>query len=273
MDKYLEYCEINKNLSPQTIAVYRRVISDFMSLSQKKDIEDISLDDVTNYIKNLKNKSIGDSTIKLHLIVIKTMLKKMKKNGVKCLDSDFIDLPKVAEKQRQICSVDDLNKVFEQIKGNRNKAIFEVIRSSGMRISEVIGLKVSDIKNDEITITGKGSKVRLVFISDLAVKLINQYLSERNFTSEWLFCGKTGKKHVSRVMVERFVKEAGDRVGIKIYPHMLRHVFATSMLKNGCRIQDVQSMLGHSSLDTTAIYLHLTNDYLKDVWKKGTRRS
>lgn len=269
MKQFLEYCEVNKNLSKQTLKLYKIVIESFSLVIKKNKLEDVVMEDITKYIKYLQSSKKSEGTIKLYLVILKTMLKRAKKEGRKVLDADMIDLPKVTHKHPKILSKEQLKAVEGFVEGDRNKAIFEVMKSSGMRLSEVMNLKVEDIKGDEISIVGKGGKGRLVMISDLAMELIKKHLESRKFQdSVWLFNGMTAGKPVGRMVIENLVNNAGKKAGLKVNPHMLRHIFATEILQGGAAITSVQNLLGHASSNTTAIYLHLTNDFLKSEWKK-----
>lgn len=270
MNQFLEYCEVNKNLSKQTLKLYKIVIESFSFVIKKNKLEDVVMEDITKYIKYLQASKKSEGTIKLYLVILKTMFKRAKKEGRKVLDADMIDLPKVTHKHPKILSKEQLKAVEGFVEGDRNKAIFEVMKSSGMRLNEVINLKVEDIKdNRKISIVGKGGKGRLVIISDLALELIKKHLASRKFQdSEWLFNGMTAGKPVGRMVIENLVNNAGKKAGFKVNPHMLRHIFATETLQDGAAITSVQTLLGHASPNTTSIYLHLTNDFLESEWKK-----
>lgn len=292
MKRFLEHCETYRNLSPHTIRLYKQILKDIKKVIGHDDAEKINLKDIQKYVQFLKDKNVSFTTIKIHLVVIKMIFNYLRKRGVNCLESDMIDLPKIPQKQREICELEDLDKVFSQITGDRDRAIFEVLRSSGMRINEVVNLTLKDIKDilkdkevikdtnskghskghkGQITVVGKGGKVRLVFVSDLAVDLIQKYLDNKREhlrNSSYVFNGLTGNKHITTEIVGKVIREAGKKVGVKITPHMIRHVFATNLLSRGCDIGDVQKLLGHSSLNTTSIYLHRTNEQLKESWRR-----
>lgn len=272
MKRYLEHCEFNKNLSKHSLKLYKQVVRDLSKIAGTDKVEELRIEDIYKYSDYLKKKGVSDSTVKLHLVIIKTILNFLKNLGVQCLPSVLIDLPTVSYKKRNIGAVGDIQKMEEEMKNIRDKAIFAVLKSSGMRISELVSLKIKDIEQTHIPIIGKGGKTRLVFISDEARELIKTYLEKRKFqNSEWLFTGLTAGKHITTAAVQKIFREAGKKMGIKISPHMIRHSFATKILQSGCPINKIQELLGHSSIVTTSIYLHSSNEELYEVWKKGQK--
>lgn len=193
---------------------------------------------------------------------------------------DLIESPKIGRKLPDTLSLDDIDKLISSIdlskpQGERNRAIIETLYGCGLRVSELINLKISDLFFDEdfIKITGKGNKQRLVPISTLTKKYITIYTSEiRNHLtidaefSDILFLNRRGKQ-LTRAMIFTIVKDLAKKAGIKknISPHTFRHSFATHLLENGADLRAIQLMLGHESITTTEVYMHVDRSHLKDV--------
>ena len=272
MKRYLEQCEIYKKLSPHTLKSYKKVVMDLEKIVGSVKPEKIRVEHIQKYISDMRGRGVSDETIKLRLVIIKTILNFLKNIGVEVLHSHLIDLPKVAQKGRQICGDVELEKFIGEVTNKRDKAILEIIKSSGMRISEVVSLKVSDIQKKQIPIVGKGGKLRLVFISDKARELVEDYLKDKKFkNSEFVFNGLVSNRHVTSACVQSIFRKIGKKVGVDINPNMLRHIFATRNLRSGVSLNGVQKLLGHSSINTTAIYLHITDEDLEKEWEKGNK--
>jgi len=200
------------------------------------------------------------------------------KRDIKSLAPDRIELAKVAERSLDLISADELIRLMkapdgDDIKSLRDKAILELLFSTGLRVSELCSLNVDiDLKKDEMPIRGKGEKVRVVFLSQEAKDAVAEYLKNRKDMEEALFISlglKKGKRLDSR-SIQRLVKYYAIKAGItkNVTPHVIRHSFATDLLQNGADLRSVQMMLGHSSITTTQIYTHITDKQLRDVHKK-----
>lgn len=323
---FLEYCEIGKNQSRNTIQAYYRYLDKFERFGQDiglKDAKDITLDIVNKYRLYL-NRLADDNgrTLKMitqnyHLIALRAFLKYLTKQDIKTLAPDKIELPKNPQRQVEFLEDDELKRLFDatkqaptlrlELKKNENEvdeitrlrdyAILQTLFSTGLRVSELTSLKrdMINLERREFTVRGKGSKLRLVFLSDDAAEAIKKYLSKRDDNNKALFIahskiGQSVEKQIesyaaepnpkSKIQnlksnltprsIQRIIKKYCLLAGIvkKVSPHTLRHSFATDLLQNGADIRSVQTLLGHASITTTQIYTHITNQGLRDIHKK-----
>jgi site-specific recombinase XerD len=228
-----------------------------------------------------------------YVIALRSFLKYLAKHDYKVVAADKIELPKIAQRQIEIPEYRDFERLMNAPEGNglralRDRAILETLFSTGLRVSELCNLsRYLDLSRGEITVRGKGEKLRVVFFSDGCKETIKKYLDKRGDALEWMFVsltkvpknsekppkviGKITSRGVQR-LVNFYTRKAG--IADHITPHKLRHLFATDLLVNGADLRSVQEMLGHSNISTTQIYTHLTNKQLGDVHKKfhGQRR-
>ncbi|HEY4496601.1 MAG TPA: site-specific tyrosine recombinase/integron integrase [Candidatus Paceibacterota bacterium] len=285
--EYLDYLAIEKNRSPRTRANYSRYLDKFISASGVKDLKDITEEKIREFRINLASKEkIKKVTQAYYVIVIRNFLKYLAKKDYKVVSPDKIELPKIPERQIQIIDYKDLELLLSAPKGEtlktlRDRAILETLFSTGLRVSELCSLnKDINLERSEVTIRGKGDKLRIVFLSDRARNAIKQYLDKRSDIEEGLFITMTrDNKPIGRITsrsVERIIAHYARAAGIpkKVTPHTLRHQFGTDLLINGADLRSVQELLGHSNISTTQIYTHLTNKELRDVHQAfhGKRR-
>ncbi|HEC94140.1 MAG TPA: hypothetical protein ENI56_02070, partial [Candidatus Kaiserbacteria bacterium] len=215
-----------------------------------------------------------------YLIALRVFLKFLHRRGVPCLSPERIELAKLPERSLDLITPAELTRLLSAPRGTdekslRDKAILELLFSTGLRVSELCALDADiDLSRDEISVRGKGDKVRVVFLSSLAKESVASYLRVRKDMEEALFVGLSiGKKHGGRITprsVERIIKECAVRAGLtkKVTPHVLRHSFATDLLSNGADLRSVQALLGHANITTTQIYTHVTDAHLREVHKK-----
>jgi site-specific recombinase XerD len=211
----------------------------------------------------------------------------MIKNDIEVLSPDKIELPKITRRQIEIIEYSELERLLnapdtKNLRGLRDKAILETLFSTGLRVSELCNLdRYINLDRGEVTVRGKGEKLRVVFLSDRAKEAIKNYLNKRGDALDKLFISltKNGKpigKITSRA-VQRMIDFYKRKAGItkKITPHQIRHQFATDLLMNGADLRSVQELLGHSNISTTQVYTHITNKQLKDIHKAfhGKRRN
>lgn len=287
---------------------YLERFADFAKEAGISKPENIKLDTIRQYrlfINRLRDdhgKSLKLITQNYHVIAIRAFLKYLIRRDIDTLAPDKIELAKSPAREVSFLSRDELERLFAALKHEdqeiirlRDAAIMLVLFSSGVRVSELVSLKQStvNLKTGEFTVRGKGDKVRLVFLSPQAIEAINQYIKKRNDNNPALFVshtkiGNTVTKQIESQggsrsnnarekapgltarSVQRIIKKYAMLAGImkKITPHTMRHSFATDLLSNGADIRSVQSLLGHSSITTTQIYTHITNEGLRDVHKK-----
>lgn len=298
--QFLEYIEIEKGRSLNTVSNYDHYLTRFLDFTKNDDPAKITADSVREFRLWLNRQNAGNfkstketlskKTQNYYLIALRAFLKYLARQEVKSLPAERIELAKVSERVLDLITSTELHRLLNSPNGTsqkdlRDKAILELLFSTGLRVSELCSL-TSDINlaKDEFSIRGKGGKVRVVFLSDNAKKAIKAYLSARKDMSDALFVqieSETPKKikkeakiddlkPLTKRSIERIVKQHATKSGIskKVTPHTMRHMFATDLLSNGADIRSVQALLGHSSIITTQIYTHVTDKHLLDIHKK-----
>ena len=276
--EYLDYLEIEKNRSPKTRENYRRYLDDFIKTTEVKKPEDITKNAVREYRIKLARRDIKKITQSYYIIGLRNFLKYLIKRDIETLSPDKVELPKVSRRDIELLEYDELIRLLEAPEGNslralRDRAILETLFSTGLRVSELCKLdRYINLERGEMSVRGKGDKVRVVFISDRAKKAINQYLKVREDTEEALFVSLTRQGKVIGQITPRSVQRLVDRMARKagiikssVTPHTLRHSFATDLLINGADLRSVQELLGHANISTTQIYTHLTNKNLREI--------
>ena len=280
-----DYLLIEKSLSKNTVDAYIKDISKmnsfFNSENQKNDIRDIKYADFQSYLAYLSQKNISARSQSRVISSIRSFFKYLElENIIDSNPSNLLESPKVGKKLPEFLTVDEVNKLVSEVdrstkEGERNLAIIEVLYGCGLRVSELIELKISEIywKEGFIRIIGKGNKERLVPLGSIAAKQLKIYIHEirvhKKINAECkdhVFLNKNGKK-ISRVMIFKIIKKLTNKAGIKkkVSPHTLRHSFATHLVEGGADLRAVQEMLGHESITTTEIYTHLDRNYLRQV--------
>jgi len=285
--EYLEYLEIERGRSLKTIENYDRYLSSFLNFVKIDKPQAISDELVRQYRLWLNrqmtntNNNLKKRTQNYYLIALRGFLKYLVKREIKSLSPERIELAKVSERSLDLITVNELKRLLEApdlkiLTGLRDKAILELLFSTGLRVSELCALDSDiDLNKDEMSVRGKGDKVRVVFFSDTAKQSVKNYLSKRKDMSEALFVSentkiKKGNSRLTPRSVERIVKYYAIKAGItkKVTPHIIRHSFATDLLQNGADLRSVQMMLGHSNISTTQIYTHMTDKHLRETHKK-----
>jgi site-specific recombinase XerD len=297
--EYLEYLEIEKNCSKKTIENYNHYLERFLKWTKINSASNITNELVRRYRLQLnrfvdkKGAPLKKITQTYHIIALRNFLKYLAKRDIETLAVERIELGKLSERQIDFLEIEEIERIFEaasgeDLKSRRDRAILELLFSSGLRVSELVNLNRDQInlKTGEFSVRGKGSKVRVVFVSDRAKAALERYLKERTDVDPALFVrvgvrylekkNKTDDLRITPRTVQRIVKYYAIKAGIvkDVHPHTLRHSFATDLIQNGADIRSVQEMLGHASVTTTQIYTHVTNKQLKEVYKAfhGKRR-
>jgi site-specific recombinase XerD len=289
---FLEYLEIEQNRSQKTIANYDHYLTRLSDYAGDISVTDIDAELIRkwrlwlNRLGTNVSDELGTSTLNYHLIALRSFLKFCAKRNIPALTADKIELARTRRKQVTWLNEDELERIFAQpdittLAGLRDRAILELLFSSGLRVSELVGLDRDHInlKRREFTIRGKGEKDRPVFISAEAADWLQQYLDKRQDNTRPLFIRFAGNKKVDLTgnfhrltarSIQRIVARCALLAGITkhVSPHSLRHSFATNLLMNGADLRAVQSMLGHSNISTTQIYTHVTDPHLKSVHEK-----
>ena len=287
--EFLEYLEIEKGRSLKTLENYGRYIEKFLDFAKISNPEDINDELVRKYrlflnrVKTAEGNEITRKTQNYYLIALRMFLKYLVKRGIKSLAPERIELAKIPQNQLDLINEEELDRILRAPEGDelgklRDKAILELLFSTGLRVSELCSLnrdQINEAKSGEISIQGKGGKIRVVFISEKAKQAVKNYLNKRTDTEEALFVSISNSRLTSR-SIERIVNFYAIKAGVsrKVTPHTLRHCFATDLLSAGADLRSVQSLLGHSSITTTQIYTHITDKQLQEVHKAfhGRRR-
>ena len=299
--EYLEYLEIERGRSLKTVENYDRYLKNFLAFSKISSPTSIEDDLVRRYRLYLnrglprgKAGGLKKRTQNYYLIALRNFLKYLAWRRIETLSPERILLAKAPERDLDLISIEELERLLKSPELNspkdlRDKAILELLFSTGLRVSELASLERDsiDLRRDEFSVRGKGEKVRVVFLSPSAKNAIKNYLDRRQDVSEALFInyrpvprGRGSPNEVGRLTprsVERIIKFYAIKSGIskKVTPHVLRHMFATDLLTNGADLRSVQALLGHSSITTTQIYTHVTDKSLREVHKAfhGKRRN
>jgi len=295
IDEFLEYLEIEKNCSKLTIRDYRHYLDVFnqwfTASLPGKQIKDLDLSIVRKYRVFLANRADAKGltlmrvTQNYYVIALRSFLRFLIKNDHETLEPSKIDLPKTESRSLKFLEKDQVDRLVMEAdtskeEGMRDRAIIELLFSTGLRVSELVGLNKDriNLERREFGVIGKGGKARLVFVSDRAAEWIKRYLDKREDSFKPLFIRYSGaiiqenggeKMRLTARSVERLVKKyvRSARIPVDATVHTLRHSFATDLLTNGADIRSVQEMLGHKNIATTQIYTHITNKQLHDVHK------
>jgi len=295
IDQFLEYLEIEKNCSKLTIRDYRHYLEVFekwlTSTLPEKTVADLDLQIIRKYRVFLANREDGKGmtlkrvTQNYYVIALRSFLRFLIKNDYKTLEPSKIDLPKTESRSLKFLEKEQVDRLImstdtSKEEGLRDRAILELLFSTGLRVSELVSLNKDKINLDrkEFGIIGKGNKQRIVFVSDRAAEWIKRYLDKREDVFKPLFIRYSGKTitenggekmRLTSRSVERMVKKyvRNTRMPVDATVHTFRHSFATDLLTNGADIRAVQEMLGHKNIATTQIYTHITNKQLRDVHK------
>lgn len=274
---YLDYLEIEKNRSPKTRENYERYLRAFVAENGVRTSKDINDETVRRFRLNLARRGIKKITQSYYVIALRNFLKYLVKRGIEVLPPETIELPRVSRRDIEVLEYEELERLLTAPQGDnlralRDRAILETFFSTGLRLAELCNLKrYINLKRGEISVRGKGDKLRVVFLSDRAKKALKEYLDKREDAEETLFISlnKSGKvigritpRAVQR-LVDRYARAAG--IAKKVHPHILRHAFATDLLINGADLRSVQELLGHANIATTQIYTHITNKELREV--------
>jgi site-specific recombinase XerD len=292
--QFLEYTEIEKGRSLNTVKNYDRYLTRFLQFLKKDDPAAISDSSVREFRLWLNRQSTGNNgatgetlkkkTQNYYLIALRAFLKYLARQGVKSMSPERIELAKVGERHIEFMTDDELHRLLEAPKGEdlknlRDRAVLAMLFSTGLRVSELCSLsREIDLTADEVSIRGKGDKVRVVFLSDDAKSAVKKYLAKRDDMDDMLFVKVSVEKKqsgeslpLSTRSVERIVKHYATKAGImskRVTPHVIRHSFATDLLSNGADLRSVQTLLGHANIGTTQIYTHVTDKHLRNIHKQ-----
>lgn len=279
-ENYQTYLLLEKSLSKNSVAAYMEDLDKLFSFLNNKQIkpEDASLEDLQEMLISLHDLGISPRSQARIISGIKSFYRFLAlENRLDNDPTELLEAPRIGLKLPDFLTLDEINTIIDSIdlslpEGRRNRAILETLYSCGLRVSELTGLRFSDMFLDEgfIRVLGKGSKQRLVPISSTAIKEIQLYLLDRNLITvkkgfeDILFLSRRGTA-LSRIMIFHIIKVQTEQAGIKktVSPHTFRHSFATHLLEGGANLRIIQQMLGHEKIATTEIYTHLDRDYLR----------
>ena len=282
LSEYLEYLKYQKNYSDETIHSYSIDIEEFLDYinSECINICEVGYDVVKAWLIHLDEKKNKSTTVSRKISSLRGFYKYLINNKV--IDSNPFSLVSLPKKERHLPRFfyyNELEEMFQVPKlntalGQRDRLLLEMLYATGVRVSELVNIKVSDINGEEIRVLGKGNKERIVEFGDYAESILELYLNEGYKSlnvkkSEYLFLNNRGGKLTTRgvrYILDNIINKT--TIDKKISPHMLRHTFATHLLNEGCDLLTVQELLGHESLTATSIYTHITNDRLKEVYFK-----
>ncbi len=295
---FLQYIEIEKGRSALTVRNYDHYLDrflEFIKVESPTEITETMMREYRVYLnrhparaakKGQAVETLDKRTQNYHLIALRAFLKYMRRQGVKSYDPERIELAKTGERELDLISEKELQNLMsapdtKTIIGLRDKAILEMFFSTGLRVSELCSLdRDADLKTGEISVRGKGGKIRVVFVSGAALSAVKDYLKGRVDIDEAMFIDHSPRAQARMVKeesirltprsVERIVQKYAELAGIakKCTPHIIRHSFATDLLYNGADLRTVQMMLGHASIATTQIYTNVTNKFLRDQFEK-----
>ena len=289
---FIEHLEVEGGRSAKTAENYRLYLERFVEFTDDMPVDKITTETIRKYrlwlnrYKNYNDDELATITQSYHLIALRGFLSYLSKRDISSLSPNKIELPKVSRKQVTFLHYDEVENIIEQINcsdeiGLRDRAIIELLFSSGLRVSELINLNRDNINTvrREFTVRGKGKKDRPVYISESASEHVANYLTARHDGLEPLFISYSRNSEVNTTgnyrrltarSVQRIINKYTKLAGITkhVSPHTMRHSFATDLLMNGADIRSVQMLLGHSNISTTQVYTHVTDEHLREVHEK-----
>ena len=282
INDFIDYLKYERKLSPNTIKSYEYNLKQYNNFLKNKNITKINGNDLTNFIKSERNKSKNILTITHHISILCSFYNYLfQENIINTNPATNLIKPKTPKKLPNYLTIEEVDKLLDVKLDKpfdyRYKAMIELAYATGIRVSELISLKLSniDLENCFIRVMGKGSKERIVPFGDIAYKYLKLYINNyrmkilKDKDSEYLFINYKGQM-ISRQSFFKFIKNQALKAGIKknISPHILRHSFATHLLNNGADLKIIQELLGHSDLSTTEIYAHLANEKIKKDYEE-----
>lgn len=292
LNDFSYYLNNERGLSKNTIEAYLSDLKDYQSFLVKfhklKDVNDIETKHIEGFLKSSKNKGLSSKSLSRKITSIKSFHKFLLiEKEVDTDVSSLISRPKIEKSLPAVLSVDEVISILEAVDktttlGLRNIALLEIIYGSGLRVSELLSIKLKDIHMQQsyVIVTGKGNKDRMVPISDMAHIAIRNYLVKARDDlikekTDYLFLNNQGRS-LSRIGFYKVLKKLSSEAGLdpnKVSPHTLRHSFATHLLENGMDLRSLQNLLGHEDISTTQIYTHISQTRLKQVYNKTHPRA
>lgn len=282
LDKFISYLEIEKNYSPHTILNYRIDLEEFLKFAGKTAVTKVDYQLLRRFLAQMRSKDYRPRTLSRKLSSLRSFFRFLQREGVvEENPASLLMSPKLEKTLPKFLDETEMLKLLEApsadtVAGRRDRAIMETLYSTGIRVSELVGLNIDhvDMISNIAKVAGKGKKERIIPIGDKALDTIRDYLGSRKHKSNALFLNKNGTRLTDRSVrniINKHIKAASLRQDIS--PHVMRHSFATHMLNRGADLRSVQELLGHVNLSTTQIYTHVTTDRLKEVYDKAHPRA
>ena len=263
---FVKHKEAYGKATGTTKITYVSILEDFIKSIDVCIVEDLNILVIDNFIDTLSLKNYKPKTIKNKIVVIRSFIKFLYSKNLIDIRPEAIEIPRTVEVEANFLDEEEQLALIKSARNLRDKALIMTILSSGLRASEILNLKEDDLYRRSLIVSrGKGGKPRVTFIDPLTEKSIREYHHKREVDSVFVFTNSFGKP-LSRQYLSRMISETALRAGIKkrVSAHTLRHSFATNMLRKGARIEDVQPLMGHSNISTTRLYMHFTNEYLRE---------
>lgn len=274
ISEYLEFIEVEKGLSENTSEAYRRDLTAFVDFANK-EVNEITRSDITNFIRDLHENNYSPISVKRKIASLRGFFKWLCANEYcKTNPTLTIELPKIPKKLPKVMTVQEIETILNQDLTPVEKVIVELLYGCGLRVSELVNLKINDfdVNSKYLQCFGKGSKERMVPLGSKAIKAIKAYIPKRDFAlqkfridTKLLLVHDNGRIY-TRQDVYNFIHAQGKKIHKTISPHTLRHSFATHLLENGADLRIVQELLGHSDVSTTQLYTHISKKRLKEVY-------
>lgn len=275
---FLIYIASEKGLSINTVEAYRNDLTKFLEFINVDNVANLEQNHIFNFLTNLKNQNYASASINRALVAIKVFCRFLKRESItKTNVALYIDSPKMWQLIPEVLTYREIEALLNQpgqhtAEGSRDKAIFEILYASGLRVSEVCGLNIYDVSDDEVRVMGKGKKERIVPLGKQALTAVDSYLTK--YRCQWdsdkqpaLFVNKRGGR-IDRITIWKNIKHYAKTAGITkpISPHTLRHSFATHLLDNNAELRVIQEMLGHANIQSTDRYTHVSKTRLQDAF-------
>lgn len=275
ISQYLEYLELEKGLSANTIDAYRRDLYDFGSRLSGKDIQSIGRNDINSYVRILKERNLAPTSIIRKVASLRGFFRwAYAMNIITKNPASTLEQPKVPQRLPKVITLKEVEEMLHSGLNPLEQVMMELLYSCGLRVSELVNLKMSDIdiNSKYVRCFGKGSKERVIPMGEAAVRVLREYYPERelilkkfNLNTKKLLINEHGR-FINRQDIYTFIHNRGKLIHKNISPHTLRHSFATHLLENGADLRVVQELLGHSDVSTTQLYTHISKKRLKEVY-------
>jgi integrase/recombinase XerD len=275
LSEYLDFLEIERGLSKNTLDAYRRDLSDFFDFCENIEIDNIQRTQINSYVRNLHEKKYSPTSIMRKIASLRGFFKWTCTNEItKSNPTLTLEQPKIPQRLPKVVTITEIEEILNHNLTKLQRVSVELLYGCGLRVSELVNLKTNDfdLKSKYLECTGKGSKDRIVPLGKKAIEAIQKYLPEREFLiqkynlkTKQLLINEKGK-NVTRQEIYTFIHEQGKLLHKTISPHTLRHSFATHLLENGADLRVVQELLGHSDVSTTQLYTHISKKRLKEVY-------